>query len=110
MTTLDEIQQAAKTATPGPWSFRGCEKHPEEYNSSCWVVRGPDGTIVAHDRKNREYEAAANPQTVLAMVEAIRAATVLRKRLEYPEAGVGLTERRRELLAFDAAMAKLEGP
>ncbi len=48
------------------------------------------------------------PATVLVLVEVIRAATVLRKRLEYPEVGVGLTEKRRELLAFDAAMAKLE--
>lgn len=50
----------------------------------------------------------ANPATVLAMVEVIRAATALRKRLEYPVTGVGLTERRLELLAFDAALAKLE--
>jgi hypothetical protein len=48
------------------------------------------------------------PFTTLQMVEVIRAATVLRKRLEYPHTGGDLTERRRELLAFDAAMAELD--
>lgn len=76
---IEMLRKLAEAATPGPWSFGGCEQHPKEYNSSCWVVRAAGGSIVSHDRKNRAYEAAANPAVVLLLLDLVEASDKMRE-------------------------------
>lgn len=67
---LNDLREKAEAATPGPWSSSG---------SQVW---GHDGNLVAAvrdhselvDRPDAEFIAAANPATVLALIERLKTA------------------------------------
>lgn len=95
MKVLDELESKAKAATPGDWvspRLYGTDKFPDYITKfhPPFLAR-----IGAHDSR---FIAAANPQTVLALVEVAEEAINL--------ANMTDTHTRRH---FDAALAKLEG-
>lgn len=57
---LDELERLAKAAAPGPW----------EQNEGC--VHDALGDCVTLDTSSGAYIAAANPETVLALVKRVR--------------------------------------
>lgn len=77
MTDLDELERRAKAATPGPWEFENCynlqrreflngtEVHPHVLLKTLngWEPIPSDADFIA----------AANPQTVLALIAELRA-------------------------------------
>lgn len=61
---IDDLERKAKAATPGPWSVDG-------YGSGQQVT-GATGTIFADTRalhEDAEFIAAANPDTILRLIE-----------------------------------------
>jgi hypothetical protein len=70
MTNLDALQAAAKAATPGPWSATLKRGKRDGY------IRSPLRTVADVRYRNGEADAAfiaaANPQTVLAMISELR--------------------------------------
>jgi len=76
MTKLERIAELAEKATPGPWSVRGCEKHPDSgYELPCVYVRDAKLNGVSKDSDNRAFIAASReavPWLVETLQEAIR--------------------------------------
>jgi len=66
---INELEKLAKAATPGPWKWY---RWTDGYNH----VVEDDGTSVTSVRygglDDSKYIAAANPQTILAMIELLR--------------------------------------
>jgi hypothetical protein len=110
MSKLDTIERAAKSALDlaGEWSPEGVDYegggrfaaprvHTLQDADGCQDIDGEDeaaDTDVA-------FLQEANPQTVLAMIEVIRAAIQMRK------GGMGTDSEQADV--FDEALAKLEG-
>lgn len=80
MTPIDELESAARAATPGRW-----EREDSPYAVEWEREDSPYSVVVRHEswdqviattprQCNRDYIAAANPQTVLALVRIARAA------------------------------------
>jgi len=78
MTNLDELKKLAEAATPGPWHYDCGNWEVESQNkdtfrySICNLIEGMEETEPVDALPNGEYIAAANPQTVLALIERIR--------------------------------------
>ena len=99
---LDALRDAAEKATMGPWSYHGPDCC-EDDDSDCDAT-GPEaqvmyygdssGQCIAETWANADahFIAAANPQTILALLDALRA-----------------TEQRAEQAERDAARATAEG-
>lgn len=69
--SLQVLREAAKKAEPGPWILGGCSRRmitkPDGYIG--------DGFIADVDTKaNAYFIAAANPQTILALLDVVEAA------------------------------------
>lgn len=66
---LEKLKQLALDATDGPWvQYDGCVYQDEEHGDEC-VVSGTGSTPCRlHDAS---YIAAANPTTILALIEAL---------------------------------------
>jgi hypothetical protein len=114
---LDEIEALAKAATPGPWqrllsddSLFVEAQNDHACANVCRVTpvipgsglswRQRDMANPSRHEADAVFIAAANPATVLAMVEVIRAAIRMR------EGGHGTDSEQAD--EFDAALAKLE--
>ncbi len=109
MKFLDALEQKAKAATPGPWqncghARGGCKcglvwSLPADMPIAT-RVHGEETPIPNEDqaKSNAAFIAAANPQTVLALLAVIEEAINL--------ANMTDAHTRRH---FDAALAKLEG-
>ena len=82
MIDLDELERLAQEATPGPWEMgkssimcrsclhlRGCYNIYQE--ADCTDVTHPQAGL---DQQDAAYIAAANPQTVLALIKRLREA------------------------------------
>lgn len=77
---LDRLETLAKAATPGPWVM------DDDQQTSYPVVRTNEGIAIAgcptnrltRGRINTEFIAAADPQTVLALIAELRAARTFR--------------------------------
>jgi hypothetical protein len=113
---LDELESKAKAATPGPW--RSGRSDMRSFDAATGEqfknIYGPNfepklhlGNKIAIEvakavgdasLEDAAFIAAANPQTVLALVDVVRAAQKMREG--------STTQTRRD---FDAALAKLEG-
>lgn len=104
---LDDLQRKAKAATPGPWVEAGGGDFPEHER---WVEAGGWSVCSTHSgicgaesqHPNAEHIAAANPATILALVEHIRSLT---ERLERAEKDAG----RYRWLAALASTADTDG-
>jgi tagatose-1,6-bisphosphate aldolase non-catalytic subunit AgaZ/GatZ len=95
--TLGELERLAKAATPGPWKCPRFLGQPQLY---VYKAHGADIQVaraLSELRPDAAFIAAANPATVLLMVEALRAAEKMRE---------GSTSKTRR--DFDAALGKLE--
>lgn len=97
---LDELERLAKAATPGPW-YAG-EKNRWQLHDGRFIRTSHDhsGTaMVVSGGGDADFIAAANPETVLALVERVRA---LEKEREEDQGVIrvwrGRTERAEELL------------
>ena len=75
---LDELESKAKAATPGPWK---CVAHVESLLLGVQSVDGVPISVIAGDRPltnmrqaiaDNAHIAAANPATILALVDRIR--------------------------------------
>jgi hypothetical protein len=64
MTTLTELKKLAEEATPGPW---------DSPQHSGYAVRNSAGygIILADCRRTAKFIAAANPQTILKLIELV---------------------------------------
>lgn len=89
--TLNDLEEKAKKATPGPW----VTNEPASYNTypGVYLVIGDrpntdDEKIVINDdeatKDNLKYIAACSPDTVLALITALREAEEALKRIENP--------------------------
>ena len=70
---LDELEKLAKAATPGPWKVKFDINVSDREGVSVLGAGGTDAT--AHfdrNRNNATFIAAANPATVLRLVELLR--------------------------------------
>ncbi len=65
--TLSELEQLAKDATPGPWSYR-------ETGWSSYLTADGKTAVVESTVNNLDmrYIAAANPETILRLIELVR--------------------------------------
>jgi hypothetical protein len=111
---LDKLEHLARTVTVGP-EWKAYAGHIEEGGQAAFArehklsfedsTGGEDPSDVEERcaETDAAFIAAANPQTVLAMVEVIRAAVEMRSwyRKQMDPDGPEV--------AFDAALAKLEG-
>ena len=83
MTTHDELRKLAEAATPGPW-IEDSENHPDDI--SIWAGPADDGQFLGNmgtdhvrqlgvtcdvERANARFIAAANPQTILALLDEL---------------------------------------
>ena len=68
MSRIDALYEAAQKATPGPWR----EDFGSIRSGSLYVVTTGGDTAVG--KRDGEFIALADPQTVMALVEAYRAA------------------------------------
>ncbi len=110
MSNLDNLEQKAKVATPGPF---GVERRDDDCGYMNHIVHGGKGDYAwcrdeldPRAKENAAFIAAANPQTVLAMVEVIRAAEEMRS--WYSKQMTGDEEVSGPASRFDAALATLE--
>lgn len=113
MSKLDDLERKANATDDSEWTAQA--GHLEEGGQCAFgrehrlddddVDGACDPSDVEEDRaeKDAAFIAAANPQTVLAMVEVIRAAVEVRSWYR-KQMGPDGPE-----VAFDAALAKLEG-
>lgn len=69
--TLGKLRKLAEGATPGPWT-------PSDHNGPQWKISGPRGefhviatTSQGNDEPNAAFIAAANPQTVLQLLDRV---------------------------------------
>lgn len=128
MTTLGDLEAKARAATPGPWRSGRSDMRSFDANTGEQFknIYGPNfepelhrGSKVAIEVakavgdaaiEDAAFIAAANPATVLALVETVRAASDMATLLRGHD--YGEHDRGGKLLAaFDAALAKLEkGP
>lgn len=69
MPTLDQLEALAKAATPGPWIFA---KDGSHIYQTAHITR--DVWEIPHREADMPYIAAANPQTILALISQLRAA------------------------------------
>ena len=65
---LSALERAAKAATPGEWAARP----KDEERGRRWTVDGPDINDDFMRGEDAEFIAAADPPTVLALVEEVR--------------------------------------
>ena len=101
MTAIDRLRKLYEAASPGDWDW-------QEF----------DGTVFHSGLAYCEVSELSTPEDAALIVamrnhlplllDLVEAADKMRARLEYPVTGVGLTDRRRELLAYDTARAALE--
>lgn len=77
---LKDLEEKAKAATPGPWEvrYRDLDNHEQ---AKIWAE--PYGWLITKGELPRQYHepsmefiAAANPQTILALTEALQVALV----------------------------------
>lgn len=79
---LDELERLAKAATPGPWHAFSQQKPWEIYDCRWAVGSGhmhalavldaPQTSAALRVKADAQHIAAANPETVLALVERVR--------------------------------------
>lgn len=80
----DELRRLAEAATPGPWHYYAGETDEEAaWSTQFPTVGGPDSEIIgtegfysekSRDEANAEFVAAANPTTILALLDELEAA------------------------------------
>lgn len=103
MKMLDELERLAKAATPGPWKQH---KFIGIHSPYVYKAHGSMGQIARTMRLSTDADAsfiaAANPATVLALVEALQAAQAMRAFCKDFSSAAGYVS------DFDAALAKLE--
>lgn len=106
MTALSRLKQLAEAATPGPWEAYGTWV-AEVTAHAAGDPEAPDTRLLECDEFNADYIAAANPQTILALLALVEAGQKIRDRLE---ADIGLMppDEAAELLSYDAARQALE--
>lgn len=69
-----ELEQAAKNATPGPWAQEEIDPTDPEWGA-CEVFTEESGDIVSShvcSKENAAYIAAANPATILELLEVTK--------------------------------------
>ncbi len=98
MSKLDELEALAKAATPGPW------RNSEERPLLCVTVGIPADSPRWNGRNDAAFIAAANPATVLDLIELIRAMG------PYVNAMIATASYVKPAISdrLDAALAKLE--
>ena len=69
---ITELEKLAKAATPGPW-----RQSEHEHLKDCIMTHGSNPVIYCDEvpimaLEDAAYVAAANPQTILAMIELMR--------------------------------------
>ena len=107
MTTLTDLERLARAATPGPWELDDefCVYGKHEYAprgiAYVGICRPVDGGRT--DGADAAYIAALSPERVLAIIAVIEAAKAMRDKHDVEV----VTDPR--VLAFDAALAALEG-
>ncbi len=83
----DELRKLAEAATPGPWWTDEKDKRRSPALPSPFVVYSHDGHVVqadwaANPDADLAFIAAANPQTVLSLLDQLAAANALIAKLE----------------------------
>jgi hypothetical protein len=76
---LKRLRELAEAATPGPWMAINHQKHLGDHNveQAWWSVDSKGGRIAdieRHKAANAAFIAAANPQTVIALLDDLAAA------------------------------------
>ena len=77
--TIDttKLRELAQKATPGPWTYFPYPKYKEHHvslpidGSGMTMPLFPDGCQTSRQREDAEYIAAANPSTVLALLDKL---------------------------------------
>ena len=77
--TIDtqQLRELAQKATPGPWTYFPYPKYKEHHvslpidGSGMTMPLFPDGCQTSRQREDAEFIAAANPATVLALLDEI---------------------------------------
>jgi hypothetical protein len=70
---LSELEKLAKAATPGPWSNREAEGLDEciwSDKGQAWIMYNDE--FQSMPQNDSDFIAAANPETILAMIELLR--------------------------------------
>lgn len=75
MTILSELKALAEAATPGPWSYSSMPSGDTEVFADCGsTIAGFAPKEAPEDYHNAAFIAAANPQTVLALIKTLEEA------------------------------------
>ena len=72
---INELEELAKAATPGPWSNRvveGMEDNIHSCNEDKWIVFSDMSVVV--EQNDSDYIAAANPSAISELIAAYREA------------------------------------
>lgn len=72
---INELEELAKAATPGPWSNRvveGMEDNIHSCNEDKWIVFSDESAVV--EQNDSDYIAAANPSAIRELIAAYREA------------------------------------
>jgi hypothetical protein len=115
----EQLKQAAIAATPGPWlyvrldewSHSVCTRHGElpDGSPSYWAVASINKQREPEHEANAAFIAAANPATILALLECVEALRGLLNRYD----AYSLPDYEKNVIAEDnarAALQKLEAP
>ena len=86
---INELEKLAKAATPGPW-----RQSEHEHLKDCIMTHGSNPVIYCDEvpimaLEDAAYVAAANPQTILAMIELMREMFDALDNYEYTDSTAG---------------------
>jgi hypothetical protein len=72
---LDDLLDKANSATPGPWTTETTKLIGRNGNTASWVCKNemPLQMHGAKGQRNAEFISAVNPETVIALINEIRA-------------------------------------
>jgi hypothetical protein len=80
---LDALQKLAEAATPGPWECPQFRDHPQLFIYKSGGMRRQVARALSEQTSDAAFIAAANPQTVLALIAAARRLARLESALEF---------------------------
>ena len=116
MINLDKLEAKARAATPGPWqALENPEMAIRWVEAMCHaggsVCTAHDNWSLGQNKRNSVFIAAANPETVLALIDRLRRAekneATARKALESVKRAVGTSTEAWHIAAH--ALAAMEG-